>query len=404
VNIVKELLRQSKKLSKDLFYTILASFVGNAVLQLIAYPVIAKYFGIDTVGNILFFIGIIYIVPQSIGTALSNTRLLLRKDHETANNDYALPLLGGGAISFIICATTGLLVTKSMAFSAAYAVFSIMYMLKIYAGLEFRLTMNFKGYFIYYFISAVGYLAGLGLCFLTGSWLWIFLIGEGAALLYVFIRGNIFNSDKKLLSIKLVIKNGIPFFWSSFIRDCVTQFDRVIIMKLLNPSTVAQYNSVSIIAKTIQLLVSPLGTLMMTYMTQKSWKLTKKLYDRIVLGCIGFGIVFYILCIAVTPVFIKLFYPTVYDAIIGYSLIINLGLIILFTSSLLIVVLMAQGELRALSVIQTIWGLSYIIIAYFAVSAYGLLGLAYATLIISSVRLVLVLWVSNWKLRRNLET
>jgi len=173
-------------------------------------------------------------------------------------------------------------------------------------------------------------------------------------------------------------------------------------MQLLNPAAVTQYHTVSVIAKTLQLLVSPLSTLMMTYMTQRDWTLTKSTYKKIVLGCVGFGAIFYGLCLVITPIFIRLFYPAIYDAVIAYSPLINLGLILLFVSSLLIVILMSQGELKALSAIQTIWGLSYIIIAYFAVSAYGIWGLAHATVAVNAVRLGLVLIISDVKLRRSL--
>jgi len=400
---LKEMFNINNRKKNDLFYTILASMVGSAVLQLIAYPVIANHFGIDTVGTILFFMGIIYVVPQAIGHALSNTRLLIRKDQDTTNGDYFLPLLFGAVVSFLSCVAVGYAVTNNLPFSAFYGVFSVLYMLKIYAGVEYRLAMDFKGLFVYYLISAIGYLAGLVLYFVTDLWLMIFLVGEAAALLFICIKGNIFKKVKKVLPSVFVAKTVAPFIWSAFIRDVVAQFDRVIIMPILSPAVVTQYNAVSIVAKTMQVLVSPLNTLMMTYMTQRNWKLVKKTYHAIVMGCLGIGAVFYVLCLAVTPLFIRLFYPSVYDAIIAYSPAINLGLVLLFISSLLMVVLMSQGELKELSIIQTIWGGGYIVAAFLATTSYGLWGLAFATIAANGARFVLLLIVSNWKLKQKYD-
>ena len=401
---IAEIFNRRKKLTKDLFYTILASCVGNAVLQLIAYPLIAKQFGIDTVGDILFFMSIIYIVPQAFGHSILNARLLMRKDHETTNGDYSMLLAVSGLCSFVVCAAIGFISTKNILFSAFYGIFSVLYMLKTYGGIEYRLALDFKGFFLYYLISAIGYLAGLSLYFAGGSWLLIFVIGEGASLFYVIAKGNIFKKAQKQLPPGMVGKTTAAFIWTALVRDCVMQFDRIVIMQLMNAASVTQYHAISVIAKTMQLFVSPLCNLMMTYMTQKGWRLTGKIYSRIALGCIGFGVIAYLLCIAVTPVFIRIFYPTVFDAVIQYNLLANLGLIIGFIASLFNVTLSSQGELKTFSAIQTIWGISYIVVAYLATSTYGLWGLVLATVAVNAVRLALSMLMSYLKVRQSFGT
>lgn len=60
--------------------------------------------------------------------------------------------------------------------------------------MEYRLNLNYRRYFIYYFLIGIGYLAGFGIYRLTGQWVWIYLIGEAAALAFVGVTGNIFSS------------------------------------------------------------------------------------------------------------------------------------------------------------------------------------------------------------------
>ena len=400
MNFISKYIHKRKKITKDLFYTMLAAAVGNAILQLIVYPITARQFGVDTVGYILFFIAIIYIVPQAIGTSISNTRLLTRKDFDTTNGDYSAMLMIGASGSFLICATVSFIFTGEILFSLFFGLFSVIYMFKIYAGVEFRLRLDFKGFFIYYLISAIGYLIGLVLYIISDIWLLIFFVGEGAAVFYVIIRRNILKKDQKKVPFKKIAKTAFTFMWALLVRDCVDQFDRIIIMPILSATSVTQYHVVSVIAKTMQLFVTPLSTLMMTYMTQRDWKMTKKVCIKIVIGCVSFGIIFYGICLIITPIYIKIFYPQLYDSVIQYNFIINLGLIIMFVSSLLNVILMSQGELKIFSTIQTIWGFSYIIIAYFAVTSHGLWGLAYAAVAVNSLRFVLLLVVSFWKMNR----
>ena len=56
-----------------------------------------------------------------------------------------------------------------------------MFMLTVfryYGDVEYRLNLNYRRYFIYYFLIGIGYLAGFGIYRLTGQWVWIYLIGE----------------------------------------------------------------------------------------------------------------------------------------------------------------------------------------------------------------------------------
>ena len=71
-----------------------------------------------------------------------------------------------------------------------------MFMLTVfryYGDVEYRLNLNYRRYFIYYFLIGIGYLAGFGIYRLTGQWVWIYLIGEAAALALVGVTGNIFH-------------------------------------------------------------------------------------------------------------------------------------------------------------------------------------------------------------------
>jgi len=388
-------LKKRKKLGNDFFYTFLASAVGGVILQIVVFPIITKYYGVSYVGNILFYMGIIYIVPQSVGASIGNTRLILRKTHELTNGDYWPALMLYIGFSAVICAAIGLGGTKSIPFSIAYGLFSILQAMKLYARTDFRLVLNFKGYFIYHLVAAVGYLIGLVVFFLTEKWLWIFVIGETLSILYVIRAGNIFKNVKSTGNVKNVNKAILPLLWTFLVRDGVIHFDKVIINQILNAYTVTQYHVVSVIAKTLLLFVNPITALMITYMTQKEWQLTRKIYKRILLSCMGMLLIAYAFSVVGTPIFIKLFYSTLYDDVIQYNLIVNLGLIIGFISSILTNVLASHGELKIISIIQTIWGFSYIIIAFLAVSTYGLWGLAFSTLAVNAVKLIITIVASN---------
>lgn len=383
--------KKSIKVAGDLLYTIMATVVMNVVLQIIVYPIITHLYGDAETGNILYFIGFIYIIPQAFGTALSSTRLVVRKTHDATNSDYTHLIVISSAITALLCGFIAFSDNLSPAFIIGYSVFSVIYMLRAYAQVEFRLTLKFKEYFIYYCIISAGYLLGLGLYILTGVWLLIFVTGEVAALIYTFTKGSIFKRDRKTDSGKFINKTIVMIILSTLVRDCVIQFDKVILKQAINSNVVTQYHVVSLIAKTMQMLIQPINTLIMSYLTVKNAKLSKRTLLKFIGISFVIGAVFYGACIIGTPIYLKLFYPSLYETVIGYNLIVNLGLILGFLASLFMAVMLSQGKTKIHTFIECAWGAVYIVIAYCFTSRFSILGLAYVTLVMNILKIVIAL-------------
>ena len=69
----------------------------NGVLQLLIYPLFNRILGSDTLGNLLYIMGLVAILCPSVGQALNTSRLVARREYEVTNGDYnCLLLLFGG--------------------------------------------------------------------------------------------------------------------------------------------------------------------------------------------------------------------------------------------------------------------------------------------------------------------
>ncbi len=383
--------KKTARLAGDLIYTVMATVIMNAVLQIIIYPLITRFHGEAVTGNILYFIGIIYIVPQAFGTALNNARLVSRKSCDVNNSDFIHLLVISSALSALICAGVGVYERSNPLFSVAYGVFSAIYMLRVYAQVEFRLVLNFKKHLLYYIIISCGYLIGFGLYMLTDLWLLIFIVGDSAALAYSLFKGDIFRKDGKSQNRAQVNKIYGMLFLSTIVRDCVTQFDKVILKLTISAEVVTQYHVVSLIAKTMQMLVQPVNSLILSYLTVKDSELTKKQLLKFTGLSLGFGGVFYGVCIAGTPIFVKLFYPDLYSAVMPYNLLVNLGLILGFVATLFMSILLTQEKTALHMTIQCVWGVCYIAAAYFAVLKFQLWGIAVVTLVANAAKLLIAI-------------
>lgn len=376
------------KTASDFIYTIMATFILTAILQLVVYPLTTRIYGEDVTGDILYFIGIIYIIPTALGAALNNVRLMMRKECDVTNRDFVPYAIILSAISAIICAFIGFADSEGFAFPIAFGAFSILYFLRNYVSVEFRLNLKFKGYFFYCIAISIGYFIGFGLYLLTDIWLLIFIVGEAIALTYSFVWGKMFKNDGLSGNRRKITKPLLIVLVSSIMRDCVNQFDKVILKQVISSGIVTHYHVVSLISKTIMMLVQPINTLILSYLTVKDSTLTKKQLVKFTGISLGCGAIFYLGCIVGTPIFVKLFYPDLYDAVMQYNLIVNLGVIIGFISTMFMSILLTQGKAAIQMTIQCIWGIGYIVAGYYFVTKYQVWGIAYVTLIANSFKLL----------------
>ncbi len=382
--------KKSLKVAGDLVYTIMATVVMNVALQIIIYPLVTRFYGDEVTGTILYFIGFIYIIPQALGSSLSNARLVTRKTSDVTNADFNRIIVITSALSAVSCGAIGFIDKFDLAFAILYGLFSIIYMLRMYAQVDFRLNLKFKEYFIYYCIISVGYLLGFGLFMLTDVWLFIFIVGEGLALAYSFIFGTIFKKDSLSGHRGQINKVIVMMILSTLMRDAVIQFDKVI-LKSISANVVTQYHVVSLIAKTMQMLVHPINTLILSYLTVKDAVLSRKTLTKFIVASLLFGTVFYGVCVVGTPIYIRLFYPSLYDTVIQYNFIVNLGLILGFIATMFMALLLSQQKTAIYTAIECVYGVVYIVAAYFFISMYQIWGLAIITTIMNILKLLVVL-------------
>ena len=75
---ILDIVRKKKKIISDLVYTVGASVLMNGVLQLIIYPFINYRMGEEYLGNVVFYMSIVYIIGQAMGMSFCSNRLVLR--------------------------------------------------------------------------------------------------------------------------------------------------------------------------------------------------------------------------------------------------------------------------------------------------------------------------------------
>ena len=152
-----------KALLTDSMWSIAGLMLMNVVVQFLVYPVWNNHLGSEEYGNILYLISIMNIIAISVGSACNYARMTESATKDTWNINYNIILMASSVIvipvMLIIVKFCGVPMTVTEA--VTFLILTILTMWRFYADVEYRLHLNYKGYFLYYLFISIGYLIGM---------------------------------------------------------------------------------------------------------------------------------------------------------------------------------------------------------------------------------------------------
>ena len=404
MNKLLQLIQKKKKIISDLVYTVGASVLMNGVLQILIYPYINYKMGEDYLGNVVFYMSIVYIIAQSMGMSFCSNRLVLRNQVPATNGDYNLLLGILAPVGAVIGAVIFSFYVDGIGEILAFGLLILFTVLRYYANVEYRLKLNYKKYFLYFVILTAGYGVGALIYAVTGQWFWIFLTGEVVAALYMFVKGTIFKREPRSEHTSFVTKHILFLLMSYLVYEGITNADRVILKNMLDSRAVALFYVVSMIGKTLQLFVGPINNIALSYMSADKKKMTKEDFLKTSVLYLGVGATFYLVCLVGTPLYVRLFYPNLYGELGGLNLVVNAGQVINFAASLILPSILASLGSKYHMMLQVSYAVIYLPLAIVFTQQGGIWGFAFATLLANSLRLIELIIFGMYKLPKKAET
>ena len=387
-------LNQNKKIITNTAYTMGGMLLLNGVLQIIVYPLLNRNMGAEQMGAVLYLMGLVSILCPSVGQALNTSRLVVRRTHKVKNGDYNLTILAlgipGSMIALLIAGRA--LPEMGLEMQTVMFVLLMVTVFRYYGDVEYRLNLNYQHYFIYYLLISVGYLAGFGVYKISGGWFFVFLVGEAAGLAYLAVKGTVFrNFFGKSDSFSVVFRRGFFLTFSYLVTNLTQNIDRLMLKGLIGNLAVTEYYVVSLIGKTLVLLIAPVNTIVISYLTKREENLNRRQF----LGLAGIGLVisgvFFGVCQVVTPLFVRVFYPELYDGVRGLIMVVSLAQILsLLSAFLFILVLTFTDEKWQLGLQIGHLGVMVVLILM-VTPRYGMVGFSWAVLVANGVRILAVI-------------
>ena len=263
---------------------------------------------------------------------------------------------------------------------------------RYYGDVEYRLSLNYRRYFIYYALCGAGYAAGFLIFTATGNWFVIFLCGETAALAYVAATGGIFRKFfRRSAFFRTVLEKGSLLVLSYFVTNLTLNIDRLYLKHALGGTAVTQYYVVSLIGKTLVLFIAPINTIVISYLTKENARIGKRRFGRYAGLGLAVSAVFFVLCRVATPIFIRLFYPSLAESVAPLITVVTITQILAMLSAYLFIIVLTFTDERWQLFLQTAHLALVLVLVTVMTPRGGLWGFSAAVLIANAARIAAVL-------------
>lgn len=391
------MIKNKKKLfsmASDLVYSVIGLVLMNGVLQFLINPTLNKWLGDDSFGDYQSILAVVSIMGTTFGVAANYSRMVRARENKDTNSDYDIFLL----IISVLCigvSAVALVVYKSFSLMhfLLLSVLMISTVLRYYGDVNYRIKLNYKGFLLYYVIITAGYCLGLLLFrFVSEEWMLTFIAGEAAAVIFVLFHGDIFKG-KKLLTpspeFGKTMKSASILSATNLLTSVAFQSDKIILGLISGGEAVTTFYVSTLLGKVVALLTTPLNGVLIGYLTKYQGKFTKKMFALFAAALFGVGIVALAGCYVASMIFVRLFYPGVFDEAKQYFFLANAGQILYFIANCLMTVILRIATEKFQMYISIGYIIVYAVTVIPLTVTYGLWGMTIGLLIANSAKFII---------------
>ena len=384
-----------KRTSMDFILNILASAVLTGTMQIIVYPLLAKWVSLAEYGTIVTAMGLINTVVGGLGTSLNNTRLIMNSEYGKKKliGDFNFVLIFASLISgMLLTLISSLYLGYQFSHSILVGITSIFMVCRQYFVVDYRLALNFEKILICNICGAIGYIIGVG-AFYIGIRIWsiVFLCSELLSLVYILASSSVWKEpyNRTELFKPMIGKAGILLV-SVLFANVLTYFDRIFLYPTLGSESVSVYTVASFFGKSLAIVMTPVGGVLLGYFAQDEYRFSKGkfvAFDGLIMVV---SIVFAIIAFIISPIITSLLYPDIFLEAKRYIFIANTASIIAVSCNMLQTVILKFSPTYFQMIKEGLYAIIYFSLGIILIRKYGLMGFCVATLVSNTLRYVII--------------
>ena len=365
--------KKIRNILTDSVWSIAGTVLMTVAAQFVVYPFWEREFGTEKYGMIIYLISLMNIVSITFGSSLGYTRIMLSAKNSTKNSPYLLLLF----LLSIISALYALIVSffNSAFFSlldiACYAVLCVITAWRYYADVEYRIHLNYKGFFLYYTLIGIGYIAGMLLMSFTDLWALALIPGEFLGLFFVLLKGHIFKRDEiKREELSELSKMFLVLIGSNLINTLIFNADRILINHALGSIAVSVYYVSSLFGKTLSLITTPLNGVISGYIARFKGVPEKKMKLLIITAALVLAVLSAFACTIGAHIILPFLYPETYPLAEDKIFICSLTQTVYFSTNIISVLMMRFADKKHQLISNIIYAFSFAVICI-PITAFG---------------------------------
>lgn len=389
--MLKKLFGKYKSQIGDSIWSILGLVLMNLVAQIAVYPLLARHLGDDGYGDLQYLMAYINVLAISVGAAANYARITAPAEERMRDNgDYHLFLLMvcavGVPLVFVVCRFGG--VQMSPATAICYYLLFFTMTFRYYADVAFKLTLNYKRYFLYYAIIGTGYGVGAWLFLQTGIWPLALIPGEAAGVLFAFLCGDTLRRGilRPTRAWRRVWHAVALLCLSEGISNLIANADRLMLKIMIDATAVTIYYLATLVGKTMSLVSTPLNSVLLGYLARYDGGLSRKTVHKLLVGSLAAIALFTGVCWFGGFVVLVWLYPAQLEEVRPFLFVGSVAQVTFFVTNTLTVIL-----IRFAKKIYQVWINLAFAVGFFgfgipATLAWGLWGFAYAMVAATALR------------------
>lgn len=401
--MIRRLFNQNKAFYIDVIYSILASGLLTGVATFIVNPYVARQFDASAYGLVLSLSALVTAVSAILGNTLNNVRLIenVKEDVNHHRLNYRVIIVFSSIFSMMIVALFNfILYDTSLLTMMLLMLFALTATLKNYYIVVFRIKINTKRTFVLAIIVSITYIVSIFMPLIHLLWPLIYVFGELVSLVFIRlfseIEREVFAINQRL---KPILRAYFLIMMSSVVGNVVLYLDRFLIYPVLGPDYVTTYSVSTVYSKMFSIVLAPISGLILSYISQHTFKMTKKLYTIITVTTFVTGILFLLTVPILAPWFTNILYPQFFDLSKTYFMIGAIGVMIGNVSLIINPIVLRFAKARWQLYISLMYGFIYITSSIVLMQLFGLFGFYLSVIISNSFRGIILLALSRSSLK-----
>ena len=394
------------KYLSDFVYSIIATLLSTGVMQLVVLPQLSRTLSSAEYGVMLTATGLMNILINAFGNNLCNSRLRqqVKYTNKQVKGDYQILLLAASGLALVtVLLSYFYLKTDFFRLIIPLAIISVTGIWRAYYLVTYRLSIDFRRNLRANICGCIGYLIGGFFLIYYVAWPWVFFPADFFLLIYICFSSDIvrepikktelFSDSARVTSMLLV---------GGLIGNVTIYLDRIILYPVLGSESVSTYATAAWFSKSILMIMSPITSVLLSYITAGKLKLNKTKYDKVCLLLLAGAAVCWGGAIVFAPVITGFFYPDLIESAKPYIVFVSLAVVIGIIGNFLAIMVLAYAPVKWQTVIPLIKVVIYAAFGVVLSSLMGIEGMIIAVFVANLVFIIISYFVARKWVREEL--